>query len=128
MGGGYVAVRRGPNHGLHLVLTLITCGMWAPVWILVVILDVLNRKWMPGCVVGGSGCLRVVPKVRRGGGDRSTGQESVSVGEVGQGRYPGHRDFHPARPRGGGSPQDLPMARIDPASGDCAVSVPARAG
>lgn len=44
MGGGYVAVRRGPNHGLHLVLTLLTCGMWAPVWILVVILDVMNRK------------------------------------------------------------------------------------
>ncbi|MEV4158032.1 hypothetical protein AB0J48_33905 [Nocardia salmonicida] len=44
MGGGYVSVRRGPNHGLHLVLTLITCGMWAPVWILVVILDVMNRK------------------------------------------------------------------------------------
>ncbi|APE36860.1 hypothetical protein BOX37_26305 [Nocardia mangyaensis] len=44
VGGGYLAVRRGPNHGLHLVLTLITCGLWAPVWILVVILDVMNRK------------------------------------------------------------------------------------
>ncbi|PPJ29402.1 hypothetical protein C5E45_34105 [Nocardia nova] len=44
MGGGYVAVRRGPNHGLHLVLTLITCGLWAAVWILVVVLDAMNRK------------------------------------------------------------------------------------
>ncbi|WP_342802100.1 hypothetical protein [Nocardia sp. No.11] len=44
MGGGYVALRRGPNHGLHLVLTLITCGLWAPVWILIIVLDTLNRK------------------------------------------------------------------------------------
>ncbi|MEV6061880.1 hypothetical protein AB0L62_17915 [Nocardia asteroides] len=44
MGGGYVAVRQGPNHGLHLGLTVITCGLWAPVWILVVVLDALNRK------------------------------------------------------------------------------------
>lgn len=27
--------RRGANHPLHLILTLITCGMWAPVWIVV---------------------------------------------------------------------------------------------
>ena len=24
----------GVNHGLHLVLTLLTCGMWAPIWLL----------------------------------------------------------------------------------------------
>lgn len=24
--------RTGANHPLHLVLTLITCGMWAPFW------------------------------------------------------------------------------------------------
>lgn len=29
--------RRGPNHLLHLVLTVITCGLWAPVWIAVAI-------------------------------------------------------------------------------------------
>jgi hypothetical protein len=27
------------NHGLHLVLTILTCGMWLPVWILVAIVD-----------------------------------------------------------------------------------------
>lgn len=31
---GYGPYRPGPNHGLHLVLTLVTCGLWAPVWII----------------------------------------------------------------------------------------------
>lgn len=44
MGGGFVTVRRGPNHGLHLVLTILTCGMWAPVWILVWIIDAMGRR------------------------------------------------------------------------------------
>lgn len=26
--------KRGVNHGLHLVLTLVTFGMWSPIWIL----------------------------------------------------------------------------------------------
>lgn len=29
-----VQQKRGVNHGLHLVLTLITFGLWLPVWIL----------------------------------------------------------------------------------------------
>lgn len=29
----------GPNHLIHLILTLVTCGLWAPVWLLVAILD-----------------------------------------------------------------------------------------
>lgn len=28
-GGGPITEKRGTNHGLHLVLTLLTCGMWA---------------------------------------------------------------------------------------------------
>lgn len=32
--GGY---RAGPNHGFHALMTLVTCGMWAPIWIIVVI-------------------------------------------------------------------------------------------
>ena len=44
LGGGFVAVRRGHNHGLRLLLTIISCGLWAPVWILVVVLDAINRK------------------------------------------------------------------------------------
>jgi hypothetical protein len=30
-------VTTGPNHALHLVLTLLTCGMWLPVWLLIAI-------------------------------------------------------------------------------------------
>lgn len=33
--GVAVAISGGVNHGLHLVLTLLTCGMWLPIWILV---------------------------------------------------------------------------------------------
>ena len=28
----------GVNHGLHLLLTVLTCGMWLPVWIIVAIM------------------------------------------------------------------------------------------
>lgn len=28
---------RGPNHMLHGMLTLFTCGLWAPIWIMVTI-------------------------------------------------------------------------------------------
>jgi hypothetical protein len=30
-----VAVSSGPNHALHLILTLLTCGMWLPIWVIV---------------------------------------------------------------------------------------------
>jgi len=30
-------VTAGPNHALHLVLTLLTCGMWLPVWLIIAI-------------------------------------------------------------------------------------------
>jgi hypothetical protein len=32
-----VVVTTGPNHALHLVLTLLSCGMWLPVWLIVAI-------------------------------------------------------------------------------------------
>lgn len=34
-----VVYNRGTNHGLHLVLTLLTCGMWLPVWIVIFIVN-----------------------------------------------------------------------------------------
>lgn len=34
-----VYVAAGPNHALHAVLTLFTCGMWLPIWIIVAIVD-----------------------------------------------------------------------------------------
>lgn len=29
----------GTNHGLHLVLSLLTCGAWLPVWLIIVIVN-----------------------------------------------------------------------------------------
>lgn len=37
MNGYRTTVRRPCNHALHLFLTLITLGLWAPVWIVVAI-------------------------------------------------------------------------------------------
>jgi len=56
-----VFVRTGPNHALHLVLTLLTCGMWAPVWLIVSIAGgpqvvgqpTNNSLKVVGAVIGG---------------------------------------------------------------------------
>jgi hypothetical protein len=40
-------VTRSPvetNHVLHLLLTLVTCGLWIPVWILVAIVNAFSEK------------------------------------------------------------------------------------
>lgn len=37
MSGYRTTVRKPCNHALHLILTLITLGLWAPVWIVVAI-------------------------------------------------------------------------------------------
>jgi hypothetical protein len=34
-----VYVATGPNHALHAVLTLFTCGAWLPIWVIVAIVD-----------------------------------------------------------------------------------------
>ena len=34
-----VSAGGGTNHALHLTLTLLTCGLWLPIWILVAIFD-----------------------------------------------------------------------------------------
>lgn len=34
-----VVYTTGTNHGVHLLLTLLTCGLWLPVWIIVVIVN-----------------------------------------------------------------------------------------
>ncbi len=50
--GVAVAVSGGVNHALHLVLTLLTCGLWLPIWILVAIFSGGSRAV---AVSGGSG-------------------------------------------------------------------------
>jgi len=37
-----VAPAGGPNTALHLALTLFTCGMWLPVWLIIALID--NRQ------------------------------------------------------------------------------------
>ncbi|NKY49726.1 hypothetical protein [Nocardia vermiculata] len=32
--GPQVVVKRSFPHGLHLVLTLISCGLWSPIWLI----------------------------------------------------------------------------------------------
>ncbi|MFC6013776.1 hypothetical protein [Nocardia lasii] len=44
MGPHTIVVRRGVNHGLHLVLTLITCGLWLPIWAIAIVIDLMNNN------------------------------------------------------------------------------------
>ncbi|MFT9523845.1 DUF2510 domain-containing protein [Mycobacteroides abscessus subsp. abscessus] len=46
LGPQVVVVQSQPrvNHLLHLILTLLTCGLWAPIWIILAIVDVATRK------------------------------------------------------------------------------------
>lgn len=41
IGGGY---HRPFNHTLHLILTLLTCGLWLPVWVLLYLLHAADRR------------------------------------------------------------------------------------
>ena len=34
-----VVYNNGTNHGLHLLLTILTCGLWLPIWICMVIVN-----------------------------------------------------------------------------------------
>jgi hypothetical protein len=38
-----VYVATGPNHALHAVLSLFTCGAWLPIWIIIAIVDAASR-------------------------------------------------------------------------------------
>jgi len=43
----HVTVAGGGNGGeiaLHVILTLLTCGMWIPVWILIEIIKAISRR------------------------------------------------------------------------------------
>jgi Protein of unknown function (DUF2510) len=44
----------GSMHALHAILTLLTCGMWLPVWLIFAIIDAFNNK-SPTVAVGGAG-------------------------------------------------------------------------
>lgn len=56
-----VVVTSGPNHTLHLVLTILTCGMWLPVWLIVAIVG--HRRVQVGGEPGGSTTAMVIGAV-----------------------------------------------------------------
>lgn len=41
-----IVVNNGPSSmvGLHLVLTLLTCGLWLPVWVIIEIIQAASRR------------------------------------------------------------------------------------
>lgn len=41
-----VTTRRGANHGLHLVLTILSMGLWAPVWLIVAMIGRRETTWV----------------------------------------------------------------------------------
>jgi hypothetical protein len=55
-----VYVKTGPNHALHLILTLLTCGMWLPVWIIVSIVHAASQPRAAGQSSGNAGLTIVV--------------------------------------------------------------------
>jgi hypothetical protein len=50
----------GPNHALHAVLTLLTCGLWLPIWVLVAIFGGGSSS----VAVGANGALVRTPNRR----------------------------------------------------------------
>lgn len=38
-----LAIGKPCNHVLHLLLTLVTCGLWAPIWIIVAVTARIHR-------------------------------------------------------------------------------------
>jgi len=58
-----IVVSAGTNHALHLILTLLTCGMWLPVWIIVAIAGSGSRVHVPGQRSDAANILMVIGAV-----------------------------------------------------------------
>jgi len=41
----YVKAPEKPNHVLHLLLSVITLGLWVPVWFLISFMSAIRRKF-----------------------------------------------------------------------------------
>jgi Domain of unknown function (DUF4352)/Protein of unknown function (DUF2510) len=39
VGPPLVSVASGPNHALHLILTIFTCGLWLPIWLIITLVN-----------------------------------------------------------------------------------------
>jgi hypothetical protein len=44
----FVAPTSGPNTALHLALTLFTCGMWLPVWLIIAVVAAVGSLYVLG--------------------------------------------------------------------------------
>ena len=61
-----VSAGGGPNHALHAVLTLLSCGLWLPIWILVSIFSSVGSASSsvaigPGGAVAKTGTRKLLP-------------------------------------------------------------------
>ncbi len=39
-----VSLASGPNHALHLILTIFTCGLWLPIWLIIALINPRNVR------------------------------------------------------------------------------------
>lgn len=59
---GVIGVKNAPSHLLHLILALVTFGLWIPIWIL---LTLLVSRRHPSCQKCGSTTLRYPSEPKR---------------------------------------------------------------
>jgi hypothetical protein len=74
-----VSTGGGTSHALHAVLTLLTCGLWLPIWILVAIFD--SGRGGSAVAIGGVGG-GAGGGVSVGGASRSRTSLPVAIGGV----------------------------------------------
>jgi hypothetical protein len=58
-----LAVKQTPNHILHLLLSVVTFGMWLPVWLVISLLNEFDPWLCPNC---GSKTEARIPKAKPG--------------------------------------------------------------
>lgn len=51
---------KGPNHALHFILTIVTCGLWLPVWIIIAVFGRRRVQVTNATAAGGGGPTTVV--------------------------------------------------------------------
>jgi len=47
-----MAVKQGPSHGLHLIATIFTAGLWLPIWLLLGIISMFGAFRCARCGLG----------------------------------------------------------------------------
>lgn len=76
-------VPRQTNHSLHLILTMISCGMWAPIWFCVWLFNALSdREYSTTTTTTGP---PLVPYTYVEGPNRAIGATRYPIGHAGGG-------------------------------------------